>query len=156
MAIDEDEFRRVLGHFATGVTVVTTVVNGMYYGLTVSSFTSLSLVPQLVLISIDQRFSSHAAIHDAGCFAVNILAEDGERLSRHFASRDDNKFQGIAYQTGLTGAPLLDQALATLECRTVQETPGGDHTIFMGEVISATVNQGKPLLYFRSGYHQLA
>jgi flavin reductase (DIM6/NTAB) family NADH-FMN oxidoreductase RutF len=136
-----------MGHFASGVTVVTTVMDGVYYGLTVSSFASLSLVPQLVLVSIDQSIASHA---------VNILPENGEHLSRHFASRDPDKFRGVAYHTGETGAPLLEDALATIDCRIVQETPGGDHTIFVGEVLSTTVNEGKPLLYFRSGYHQLA
>jgi flavin reductase (DIM6/NTAB) family NADH-FMN oxidoreductase RutF len=145
-----------MGHFASGVTVVTTVMDGVYYGLTVSSFASLSLVPQLVLVSIDQSIASHAALRNAGVFAVNILPENGEHLSRHFASRDPDKFRGVAYHTGETGAPLLEDALATIDCRIVQETPGGDHTIFVGEVLSTTVNEGKPLLYFRSGYHQLA
>ncbi len=83
-------------------------------------------------------------------------AEDGERLSRHFASREADKFKGIAYHFGQTGAPLLDDALATLECRVVQEAVGGDHTVFMGEVVGTSVSDGKPLVYFRSGYHQLA
>ena len=156
LAIDQDEFRRVLGHFASGVTVVTVCHEDVYYGITVSSFTSLSLVPPLVLICIDQRVATHPALEGAGSFAVNILADDGEWLSRHFASRESDKFKGIAYQTGLVGAPLLDDALATLECRIVSQVPGGDHTIFMGEVLASTARQGKPLLYFRSGYHQLA
>ena len=140
----------------SGVTVVTTVLNDVYFGLTVSSFTSLSLDPQLIMISVDRRLGSHAAIHEAGLFAVNILAEDGERLSRHFASREADKFKGVAYHFGQTGAPLLDDALATLECRVVQEAVGGDHTVFMGEVVGTSVSEGKPLVYFRSGYHQLA
>lgn len=145
-----------MGHFASGVTVVTTALDGVLYGLTVSSFASLSLDPQLVLVSIDHSVGSHAAIHESGLFAVNILREDGERLSRHFATRDSAKFKGIAYQTGQTGVPLLDDALATIECRVVQEAAGGDHTIFIGEVVSTNASEGKPLLYYRSGYHQLA
>jgi flavin reductase (DIM6/NTAB) family NADH-FMN oxidoreductase RutF len=155
LTIDEGEFRRVLGHFASGVTVVTTSHEQRPYGITVSSFCSLSLDPRLVLICIDHVVSSHAALEHAGVFAVNILADDGERLSRHFATREPDKFQGIAYHGGLTGVPLLDDALATLECRIVQQVPGGDHTIFIGEVLSASTRQGKPLIYYRSGYHQI-
>ncbi len=155
MAIDQDEFRRVLGHFASGVTVVTISHEDMLYGITVSSFSSLSLKPPLVLICIDQRVASHSVLLEAGSFAVNILAEDSERLSRHFASREPDKFKGIAYHFGLTGAPLLDGALAMIECRVVGQAPGGDHTIFIGEVLSASTSHGKPLIYYRSGYHQL-
>lgn len=156
MAIDQDEFRRVLGHFATGVTVVTTVYEGVSYGITVSSFTSLSLDPQLVLVCINKSVTSHAALQAAGTFAVSILAETGEYLSRHFASPDLDKFKGVAYRPGITGAPLLVDALATLECRIVQQADGGDHTIFIGEVLTADATSEKPLLYFRSGYHRLA
>ncbi len=156
MAIDNNEFRRVLGHFATGVTVVTTVYDDVLYGITVSSFTSLSLDPQLVLICISNDAPSHAALQGAGHFAVNILAEDGEHLSRRFASRDLDKFKGIAFHPGANGAPLLDDALATLECRIVRETEGGDHTIFIAEVTAADATDDKPLLYYRSGYHKLA
>ena len=155
LAIDQDEFRRVLGHFASGVTVVTTRYEDLDYGITVSSFSSLSLVPPLVLICIDHHATIHAALQGSGGFAVNILAEDGERLSRHFASHLDGKFRGIAYHFRLTGAPLLDDALATIECRLASHTPGGDHTIFVGEVLAASTRRGRPLLYYRSGYHQL-
>ena len=156
LRIDSTEFRRVLGHFASGVTVVTVCHEDVYYGITVSSFASLSLVPPLVLICIDQQVASHAALEGAGTFAVNILAEDGERLSRHFATREPDKFRGIAFHTGMTGAPLLDDALATLECRIVKQVTGGDHTIFIGEVLTGATRKGKPLIYYRSGYHQIA
>jgi flavin reductase (DIM6/NTAB) family NADH-FMN oxidoreductase RutF len=156
VAIDQDEFRRVLGHFASGVTVVTTRHAGVNHGITVSSFTSLSLNPPLVLICIDLHVSSYAALQAADSFAVNILAEDGERLSRHFASHAANKFEGVAFHTDVTGVPLLDSALATIECKRLQELPGGDHAIFVGEVISGATRSAKPLVYYRSGYHQLA
>ncbi|HZB96708.1 MAG TPA: flavin reductase family protein [Herpetosiphonaceae bacterium] len=156
MAIDQDEFRRVLGHFASGVTVVTVSHDKVLYGITVSSFTSLSLNPPLVLICIDKHVITYGVLQEAGTFAVNILAEDGEHLSRHFASREQDKFTGIAYHTGITGAPLLEDVLATIECRIVGQADGGDHTIFMGEVLAGTTHSGKPLIYFRSGYHELA
>jgi flavin reductase (DIM6/NTAB) family NADH-FMN oxidoreductase RutF len=156
LTIDQNEFRRVLGHFASGVTVVTVADADGLHGITVSSFCSLSLQPPLVLICIDKRVTTHAALDQAGHFAVSILRQDGEHLSRHFASRDMDKFNGIAYHTGITGAPLLDEALALIECRIAQTADGGDHTIFIGEVLTATATDDKPLLYFRSGYHKLA
>lgn len=156
MSIDQAEFRRIMGHFASGVTVVTVCREGTCHGITVSSFCSLSLEPPLVLICIDRRYSSHEKIQQSEAFAINILAEDGEWLSRHFASRDDNKFAKVGYHTGESGAPLLNDALATIECRLVEQFPGGDHTIFVGEVLAVTAqDNGRPLLYFRSGYHKL-
>lgn len=156
LTIDQEEFRRVLGHFASGVTVVTTQFQGSNYGITVSSFASLSLDPRLVLICIDHQVASLQAIRSAGFFAVNVLDQDGEHLSRRFASHETDKFSGVAYRIGLTGAPLLDDALAILECAVSGEVEGGDHTIFMGEVRATATRTGKPLLYYRSGYHQLA
>jgi flavin reductase (DIM6/NTAB) family NADH-FMN oxidoreductase RutF len=156
VGISQTEFRRILSHFASGVTVVTTSVNGMHHGITVSAFCSLSLEPPLVLICIDQRALGHAMIRDAGVFAINVLAEDGERLSRLFASREPDKFLHVRYRIGQTGAPLLSDALATLECRLVDQHPGGDHTIFIGEVLDGDAqDRTGPLLYYRSGYHRL-
>lgn len=156
MGIDQAEFRHVLGHFASGVTVVTARNGDIRRGITVSSFCSLSLEPPLVLICIDHTTTSHELIRAAGSFAVNILAEDGEWLSRHFASRETDKFAAVRYRDGAGGAPLLIDALAHLECRVVDQFPGGDHTIFVGEVLRADAREGKPLLYYRSGYHELA
>ncbi|HEY0607209.1 MAG TPA: flavin reductase family protein [Herpetosiphonaceae bacterium] len=156
MSIDQAEFRRIMGHFASGVTVVTVCREGTCHGITVSSFCSLSLEPPLVLICIDRRYTSHEKIQQSEAFAINILAEDGEWLSRHFASRDDDKFAKVGYHTGESGAPLLDEALATIECRLVDQFPGGDHTIFVGQVLAMSAqDEGRPLLYFRSGYHKL-
>ena len=156
MSIDQAEFRRIMGHFASGVTVVTVCLEGTCHGITVSSFCSLSLEPPLVLICIDRRYSSHEKIQQAETFAINILAEDGEWLSRHFASREVDKFAKVGYHTGESGAPLLDEALATIECRLVDQYPGGDHTIFVGQVLGMSAQaEGRPLLYFRSGYHKL-
>ncbi|GAC1366493.1 MAG: flavin reductase family protein [Herpetosiphon sp.] len=156
MAIDQDQFRYVLGHFGSGVTVVTMARDQRIYGLTVSSFASISLNPPLVMVCIDQRYPSHDILLHADHFAVNILAEEGEQLSRHFASKYEDKFQGVAYHYGVTDAPLLDDALAVLECRKYDALPGGDHTIFLGEVLAMTARDAKPLLYYRSGYGRLA
>ncbi|MDP9311417.1 MAG: flavin reductase family protein [Chloroflexota bacterium] len=157
MAIDQAEFRRVLGHFASGVTVVTACQAGICHGITVSSFASLSLEPPLVLFCIDQHSSCHDAIANADGWVINILAEDGEWLSRLFAGRDPDKFAKVRYRLGLVEAPILDDALAVIECRLHSQLPGGDHTIFVGEVVAMDVRRNaKPLLYFRSGYGQLA
>jgi flavin reductase (DIM6/NTAB) family NADH-FMN oxidoreductase RutF len=155
--IDQTLFRHVLGHFASSVTVVTTSYNNVDHGSPVSAFCSLSLEPPLVLVCINHHTLTHTLIAQAGLFVVNILGEDGEYLSRHFASRNMDKFVGIAYRRGVTGMPLLEEALATIECRLVNQFPGGDHSIFVGEVISAHAADGcGSLLYYRGGYRRLA
>lgn len=154
--IDPATFRRVLGTFASGVTVVTVEYEGVYHGSTVASFCSLSLDPPLVLVCLAQNSANHLLIEQAGRFAVNILGQDGEALSRHFASRQPDKFATVPFWLGQTGVPLLEAAIATLECRLVSQFPGGDHSIFVGEVLATTVQDAAaPLLYFRSSYHQL-
>lgn len=155
--VDQQTFRRVLSTFASGVTVVTVADGDVYHGSTVASFCSLSLDPPLVLICLDRRSTTHHAIAQVESFAVNILGSDGADLSQHFARRNPDKFAGVAWHSGYTGAPLLAAAIATLECRVVNQFPGGDHSIFIGEVLSASArNNVDPLVYFHSGYHQLA
>ena len=155
MAIDQVRFRTAMGHFASGVTVVTTRDGDEPVGLTVSAFCSLSLDPPLVLICIDQNVTSHDAISSAGRFAVNILGTEQEELSRRFASRMDDKFEGVGTTQGLGGVPLLSGSLANVECRLRDRLPGGDHTIFVGEVENVEIGEGEPLLYFRSGYREI-
>lgn len=155
MSIDQGLFREAMRHFASGVTVVTTTLDDRPVGLTVSAFTALSLEPTLVLIAIDRRAASHAAIASAGVFAVNILAEDQAHLSRLFASRDPNKFASAGYRLSDSGLPLLDGALVTLECRVVEAVTGGDHTVYFGEVVAARIGVGAPLVYYQSGYRRL-
>ncbi|MEO6393317.1 MAG: flavin reductase family protein [Pyrinomonadaceae bacterium] len=156
MPVSNDEFRAVLGRFASGVTVVTTIdAEDRPRGMTVSAFSSISLDPPLVAVSIDRGTASHAAITHSGVFVVNILADDQEVLSRHFASATADKFEGIAFSSGLEGIPVLTGTLATLECRTKHVYEGGDHTIFVAEVEQARIADGAPLLYFRGGYARL-
>lgn len=157
MSVNKDEFRAALGHFVSGVTIIT--INGddnRPLGMTVSAFASLSLEPPLVLACIDKRASVHGLFAEGAYFVVNILAEDQEHLSRRFASKDQDRFNGVGYTEGVTGPPLLEGALACLECRVVHAYPGGDHTIIVGEVESTAVAESKPLAYFRGGYSQLA
>jgi len=157
MPVGKDEFRTALSHFGSSVTVVTT--NDEHQkprGLTVSAFSSLSLEPPLVLICIEKRASIYQHLKEGGYFAVNILAEDQEIISRRFASRDPDRFSGVGYSHGTSGTPLLDGALAHMECRITAAHEGGDHTIFIGEVEATSTKEGKPLLYFRGGYSRLA
>jgi flavin reductase (DIM6/NTAB) family NADH-FMN oxidoreductase RutF len=157
--IDDSEFRRVIGHFATGVAVVTTHCDdGTGCGLTVSAVSSVSLAPTLILVCVDRDSDTHAWLVKSGAFAVNVLEEGkGETVARRFAgSATADKFRGIAWRTERTGAPVLDDALAWLDCRVTAALPGGDHTIFVGEVLAADAREGTPLLYYRGGYGRFA
>jgi flavin reductase (DIM6/NTAB) family NADH-FMN oxidoreductase RutF len=157
MAVNKEEFRAALGRFASGVTVVTAkCTDNRPCGMTVSAFSSVSLEPPLILICIDKRSSIHDYFKEGNHFAVNILGAEQEVISRRFASKDEDRFSGIGYKDGITGTPLLDGAIASLECSVVYEYPGGDHTIVVGEVMHAEVIDGRPLTYFRGGYAQLA
>lgn len=158
MPIDDAQFKLAMSHFASGVTVVTTQHEGTPYGMTVASFASLSLHPPLVLICIEKAVKSHDAIAAAGKFGVSILAHDQGEVSGRFASKKiDDKFAGVAVRTGAElGMPLLEGAICMLECRVQSQLPGGDHTIFVGEVVGAETSEAAPLVYFRSGYRALA
>lgn len=159
MSIDAAEFRRVLGHFVTGVTIVTARQAGSDepVGLTVNAMASLSLDPPLVLVCIERSADSHDSIHDAEAFAVNVLAAGQETLSRRFAElAPERKFDGVAWSTATTGAPVLGDTLAWVDCRIQARYPGGDHTIFVGQVVDADAREGAPLLYYRGGYADLA
>jgi flavin reductase (DIM6/NTAB) family NADH-FMN oxidoreductase RutF len=157
MPIDKQEFRRVLGHFAAGVTIVTTIGDdGAPDGLTATAFTSVSLEPPLVLVCVDKGSESHPHFHASRVFAVNFLAHDHEHLSRRFAVSGGDKFGDLPRRTGVTGAPLLAEALGHLECRAVDVVEAGDHTIFIGQVEGADAREGEPLLYFRGAYRRVA
>ena len=156
MAIDKEAFRFALASFVSGVTVVTTHDGNRLHGLTVSAFSSLSLDPPLVLICINKNTASYDAFTKSGVFAVNILADDQEKISRQFASRVPDKFQDIPYYEGWNKVPVLKGTVASIECSVVQAYEGGDHTIFIGEVQSSVVRDGQPLSYFRGGYRRLS
>jgi flavin reductase (DIM6/NTAB) family NADH-FMN oxidoreductase RutF len=155
--VTSDQFRQVMGNFATGVTVVTTRdTNGTAYGLTVNSFTSVSLNPLLVLVCLDNRLSGLQAFKDSRRFGVSILSESQEDVSRMFAKKDSERPLSIYFE-GKLGLPLLRNSMAILECETVETYAGGDHLIFLGEVKTAEVLDGSnPLLYFRGKYQRLA
>ncbi|HMD39080.1 MAG TPA: flavin reductase family protein [Candidatus Acidoferrum sp.] len=155
------DFRHALSQFATGVTVVTVErAPGQAYGMTANSLTSVSLEPLLVLICVDQRSHLLPLIKQKRVFAINVLKENQQAVSVYFAQADqspeaDAKL-GIRYRWTPAGLPLLEDTLAQIICRVVASYIAGDHTIFLGEVQSAELSPGEPLLFFRSHYRQLA
>jgi flavin reductase (DIM6/NTAB) family NADH-FMN oxidoreductase RutF len=154
--IQPADFRHVLGHFASGVTVVTTTdADGRPAGLTASAFTSVSLDPPLILICVDHKTQTYPSLRERGKFAVNILGVDQSDVSRRFASTKLDKFEAVPWRMSAFGLPLIDGALAQLECTTANSHVEGDHTIFVGLVEHATAVDGQPLMYFRGKYDRL-
>jgi flavin reductase (DIM6/NTAB) family NADH-FMN oxidoreductase RutF len=153
MPVSPEEFRTALSRFASGVTVVTTKDDaGKMHGLTVSAFCSVSLDPPLVLVCIEKAAGSHYAFAESGIFAVNILNSSQQDMSERFASQLINRFQGLDFSLSEHGLPVLADCLANLECKIVHSYDGGDHTVYIGEVLNAEAADGDPLLYFRSDY----
>jgi flavin reductase (DIM6/NTAB) family NADH-FMN oxidoreductase RutF len=154
--LDESTFRAVLGRFATGVSVITTIgTDGRDHGMTATAFASLSLDPPLILACVAHTATIHPHIMEAQTFGVSFLGADQEPLSRRFAETNEDKFDGVGLTRELTGAALLDDALAHLECAVWARYDGGDHTIVVGRVDRAVAFGGRPLLYYRGGYTQL-
>lgn len=155
MTSDINEFRRVMGHFATGVSIVTTKMNGEYHGLTVNSLTSVSLDPLLILVNVSVYADSHDLIKESGVFAVNFLALEQEHLSRRFADPEiEDRFKDLETWEGESGAPILKDNMAYIDCKVWNSVKAGDHTIFIGEVIGHKVvkPEASPLLYYRGNY----
>jgi 3-hydroxy-9,10-secoandrosta-1,3,5(10)-triene-9,17-dione monooxygenase reductase component len=151
--VDSARFRQVLGHFVTGVTVITAVHDGEPAGLAVNSFTSLSLEPPLVAFCAAKSSTTWPSIQAAGRFCVNILAEDQEDVSRLFATRGADKFRGMGWRPAESGSPILAGVLAWIDCVTDVEHDGGDHLIVVGRVLDVGVpREQKPLVFFRGGY----
>jgi flavin reductase (DIM6/NTAB) family NADH-FMN oxidoreductase RutF len=157
MPIEKNELRRIMGHFATGVTIITSIRStGELHGLTANAFTSVSLVPPLLLICVDKKAESYPCFDESKIFTMNILSTDQEALSRKFAVSGGNKFEGVSYRIGANGAPILDGTLAYIECKVAGVMDAGDHTIYLGEIQQAeTPQEGKPLMFFRGGYRSL-
>lgn len=157
--VDPERFRRLMGRWATGVSVVTARQDGADGGLTVNAFLSVSLDPPRLLVSIANDAEAWPSIHRSGAFAVSLLAADQRGVSQRFASRVPaaEKFAGIDVHRGTTGAALLDGALVVFECRVDQEIPAGDHTLVLGRVVALEEGpDGSPLLFYRSGYAEAA
>ena len=157
MAFDSTLQRHIMGCFATGVTVVTTRAGDELSGLTANAVASLSLNPPLVLVSVDRKAHSHAILLEGRCFAMNILTTQQENLSRRFATSGPKDFSDLAWHAAVTGAPVLDGCLSFVDCRVVEIVAGGDHDIFIGEIVAGNVElEGEPLVYYRGRYRRLA
>jgi flavin reductase (DIM6/NTAB) family NADH-FMN oxidoreductase RutF len=157
MALDQREFRTALGQFATGITVVTTCSpDGEMLGITANSFNSVSLDPPLILFSLEKGALSRPAFEAAGFFAVSILSESQVALSQNFARTQGDKWRGISFERWTTGSPILQDCLSAFDCRTYAIHDGGDHLIFIGEVLRFDIKaEGDPLIYFRGSYTSL-
>jgi 3-hydroxy-9,10-secoandrosta-1,3,5(10)-triene-9,17-dione monooxygenase reductase component len=152
--VSADEFRRLCGHFATGVTIVTTFdAGGAPCGMTANSFASVSLDPPLVSVAIDHAATIYPAMLAASRFAVNVLEARQETLSRRFAEGLNDRFDGVGWERSPDDYVILAATLATLRCEKWAELPAGDHTIFVGRVTGGDVAEhGRPLLHYRGGY----
>ena len=149
-------FRQACSQFATGVAVLTTrAENGAPHGLTINSFTSISLDPPLVLVAVAHDCTILEHFGYSGFYAVNILREDQVDLSVRFAELPEGRFTGVPWSPGATGAPVIAGVLTVLECRTAQSVDVGDHRVLIGEVLEARVGDGRPLVFFGSGYTRL-
>jgi flavin reductase len=156
MPFDSKKQRTILGHFATGVTVVTTGGIAGKHGLTANAVASLSLDPPLVLVAVDRHAATLEYLRQNRCFAVNILRRDQEYLSRRFATPGPKEFGDLNVTNAVTGAPILPGCLAFIDCQVVEILPGGDHEIFVGEIVAGEQLGGEPLLYYGGGYRRIA
>ncbi|MCU1334455.1 MAG: hypothetical protein JWO19_36 [Bryobacterales bacterium] len=149
-------FRKVAGHWLSGVSVVTSWdKDGKPVGMTMSAVTSLSLEPPQFLICVDNRAQTLPAIIASGSFCINYLRQDQEHLAAAFARRGADRFGALAFRAERTGAPVLEGAIAFIECTVNAVHPGGDHTIIVGDVVHGDAPGGEPLAYFRGGYRRL-
>jgi len=159
--LDADAFRRVAGRFATGISVVTTRYDGVDHAMTVNAFTSVSLEPLVVLICVEKITRFHRAVMASGAWAVSMLADDAEQASRWFAEKarpTGGQLADYAYRPGpATGMPVLDNAMAVIECRTRAVHDGGDHDVVLGDVVGLWADPAarRPLVYFEGRYRQL-
>ncbi len=155
MGFDAQQQRKILGAFATGVTVASTRIGDETWGMTANGITSLSLDPPLVLLAVQKDAASHGKFREGGCFALNILTAQQQELSDRFAFKGPKDFSGLDYTTAETGAPVLADSLGWVDCRVTEVLDGGDHDIFIGEILAGETGSGEPLLYFNGKYARL-
>ena len=157
MGIDPLEFRKALGHFATGVTVVTTSHENADHGLTVNAFTSVSLDPPLVLVCIDKKAESYWVMKKSRIFAINILSEKQKEQSVNFSRHElkDIRFRNLMLKREVTGAPIIEDSIAYLDCKVVEIYDGGDHDIFVGAVQKLAFREADPLLFYAGKYRKI-
>ena len=154
-SLTSDEFREVISHFASGVTVITALHDGRPYGTTASAVASLSLEPPMLLVCMNKQSETGRAVAQSKRFGVNILGANQVDLAERFAQKGGDKFAGVPVTPGQWDEPLFDEALATLECRVAEETTGGTHYVFLAEVESGAASGGTPLAYFKGEFGRL-
>ena len=159
MSFSTSDFRAAMGCFATGVTVITVDQGGEVHGMTANAFTAVSLRPPLVLVCVDRRARTHAHLHARKRFGVNVLQRDQQAIAEYYASSAEThqhpEAAGARFDRTAHGTPVLQGALAYLECRLHSTETAGDHTIFIAEVEDILVRDGDPLLFFRSQYRNI-
>jgi len=160
MTLNPADFRKAMGAFATGVTIITVDLDGEVHGMTANAFTSVSLDPMLVLVCVDHSTRTHAHLHAKKRFGINVLCEDQRAISEYYA-RPERTHEHAEAEAGARfdrtqhGTPVLHGALAYLECRLQSAEDAGDHTIFIAQVEDVVVGQGSPLLFFRGKYRSI-
>jgi flavin reductase len=160
MSLNSAEFRKAMGCFATGVTIITVDLEGEVHGMTANAFASVSLDPLLVLVCVDHKTHTHAHLHSKKRFGINVLCQDQRMISEYYASpahthEHAEDEAGARFDRTTHGTPMLRGALAYLECRLHSAKDAGDHTIFIAEVEDVVVRQGDPLLFFRGKYRRV-
>jgi flavin reductase (DIM6/NTAB) family NADH-FMN oxidoreductase RutF len=156
VSVTSAEFRRACGRFSTGVAIASVLdAQGTPHGLTVSSFTSASLEPPLILICLGHRVSVIDAFRASAHFGINVLAEGQRDLAERFSRKGQDRFDGLDWRRGKTGVPILEGVLAAIECAVRQRFTAGDHDVFVGEMVGARVAGGAPLVHFASHYRRL-
>jgi flavin reductase len=158
VAFDPKEQRRIFGRFATGVTVLSTVADEETWGMTANAVTSLSLEPPLVLVAVVRNSATDTYLKSSRRFALNILGAEQRNLSTRFSGPGPRDFSDLETKTAVTGCPILVEAIAWVDCRVVEIFSGGDHEIFIGEIVAGDAHQGekKPLLFYSGQYARLA
>jgi flavin reductase (DIM6/NTAB) family NADH-FMN oxidoreductase RutF len=152
--MDDRMFRNAMGKFATGVTIITTELDGEVHGMTANAFMSVSLNPRLVIISIGEKAKMLNKINESGKFAVNILGEDQKKVSMQFAGQIKEEQVEIEFET-LGELPVIKNSLANISCKIHSQQVSGDHTLFIGEVTDIVLREGTPLTCFEGKYGQL-
>jgi len=156
VGVTSAEFRRACGRFSTGIAIASVLdAQGTPHGLTVSSFTSASLEPPLVLICLGHRVSVIDAFRASAHFGINVLAENQRDLAERFSRKGQDRFDALNWRRGETGVPILAGVLAAIECAVRQRFTAGDHDVFVGEMVGARVAGGAPLIHFASHYRRL-
>ncbi|MED3564438.1 flavin reductase family protein [Bacillus xiapuensis] len=150
--VDKDQFRYVIGHFSTGVSIITVRNNEVDFGITASAVSSVALEPPMLLVCVNKSTGTCHAISDTGSFTVNIMKEHQKDLAMQFARANTDKFNGLDFSYGELGNPILHDTLAQIECRVVEEVTGGTHSIFLAEVQNASASPGEPLVYYRGTF----